>query len=271
LPPFAFDARISPLDTLVVILKNDTLVVVFRDADRCTVFQQSTGAAMGTNSAGRSACSSGAKAHRNRLAYNALSLFIVVMLAGCTWTGFGFKASGQEMPRLKEALVLRAGMVVADVGAGKGQLTLALASAVGPEGRVFSTEIDPQRLLALRKMVAEAQLGNITVVEAGASESGLPDNCCDAIVLRRVYHHLSDPGATNASLFRALRPNGLLAVIDFPPPPLFSRGSPGVPAQDVVDEVTANGFRLLRVSSDWPGRGPLGSYCALFRKPPPHG
>jgi inosine-uridine nucleoside N-ribohydrolase len=199
-----------------------------------------------------------------------LSLFVAWLLAGCTWTGFGFKASGAEMPRLKEALALRAGMVVADVGAGKGQLTLALAAAVGPDGHVFSTEIDPERLRGLREMVAEAKLGNVTVVEARASESGLPDGCCDAIVLRRVYHHLSDPGAINASLLRALRPNGLLAVIDFPPPPLFSRGSAGVPAQEVVDEVTASGFHLLRLSQDWPGRGPLGSYCALFRKPAPH-
>jgi ubiquinone/menaquinone biosynthesis C-methylase UbiE len=196
---------------------------------------------------------------------------MVVWLCGCTWTGFGFDARGREMPRLKEALVLRAGMVVADVGAGNGQLTLALAAAVGPDGRVFSTEIDPERLRALRKLSAEAQLGNVTVVEAKANESGLPDDCCDAIVLRRVYHHLSDPGATNASLFRALRPGGLLVVIDFPPPPLFSRGSAGVPAQDVIDEVTANGFRLLALSRDWPGRGPLGSYCVLFGKPLPDG
>jgi SAM-dependent methyltransferase len=55
------------------------------------------------------------------------------------------------------------------------------------------------------------------------SESGLPAACCDAIVLRRVYHHLSDPAAINASLLPSLRPGGLLAVIDLPPPPFFSR------------------------------------------------
>jgi ubiquinone/menaquinone biosynthesis C-methylase UbiE len=157
-------------------------------------------------------------------------------------------------------------MVVADVGAGKGQLTLALAAAVGRDGRVFSTEIDPERLSALRKKVAEAKLGNATVVKAKPSESGLSDGCCDAVVLRRVYHHLSDPAATNASLFRALRPGGLLAVIDFPPPPLLGRGSLGVPVQQVVDELTASGFHMLRLSRDWPGRGPLGSYCVLLRK-----
>lgn len=170
------------------------------------------------------------------------------------------------MPRLAQALALRPGMVVADVGAGRGQLTLALAAAVGPGGHVFSSEIDPGRLAELRKVTAK--LGNVTLVEAKASESGLPAGCCDAIVLRRVYHHLVDPKRINASLLRALRPGGVLAVIDLPPPFLFpERSSFGVASRIVTDEVRASGFELLRLHTDWPGRGPLGSYCAVFRKP----
>lgn len=196
------------------------------------------------------------------------ALLVAAVITGCSnWSGFGFDASGPEMPRLKAALALHAGMVVADVGAGKGQLTRALAGAVGPGGQVFSTEVDPERLKALRALLAAANLGNVTVVEATARDSGLPAGCCDAIVLRRVYHHLTDPAETTASLLRALRPGGLLAVIDIPPPFFIGRGSLGVPAQSVVDEVTASGFELLQLHRDWPGRGPLESYCALFRKP----
>jgi ubiquinone/menaquinone biosynthesis C-methylase UbiE len=171
------------------------------------------------------------------------------------------------MPRLRQVLALEAGKVVADVGAGEGELTLALAREVGSSGRVFSTEIDPERLRGLREAVVAARLRNVTVVEASASETGLPPNCCDAIVLRRVYHHVTDPSGINASLLRSLRPGGVLAVIDFPPPFFLGRGSLGVPAQAVIGEVTGRGFELLRLIEDWPGRGPLGSYCAVFRKP----
>jgi SAM-dependent methyltransferase len=198
----------------------------------------------------------------------ALALLASALIGGCTWPGGGFKASGPEMPRLKDALALRAGMVVADVGAGKGELTLALAAAVGSAGHVYSSEIDPSRLRALREKVAAAGLGNVTFVEAKSSDSGLPAGCCDAIVLRRVYHHVTEPAATNASLLRALRPGGVLAVIDIPPPFFFfERSSLGIAPQIVIDEVTAAGFELLRLRTDWPGRGPLESYCALFRKP----
>lgn len=179
----------------------------------------------------------------------------------------GFRADGREMTRLRQVLALESGKAVADVGAGKGELTLALAREVAPGGRVFSTEIDAARLKQIRVAVAAAGLGNVTVVEARSHETGLQPSCCDAIVVRRVYHHLTDPSSVNASLLRSLRPGGVLAVIDFPPPLLWSRGSLGVPANDVISEVTAGGFELIRLIEDWPGRGPLGSYCALFRKP----
>jgi SAM-dependent methyltransferase len=189
------------------------------------------------------------------------AILLSALCAGCSnWTGFGFHAEGGELPRLRQALALEASDVVADVGAGKGELTFALAKEVK---QVFSTEIDPDRLRRLR----EAKVANVTVVEAQGGETGLPPGCCDAIVLRRVYHHLAKPAPINASLLRALRPGGALAVIDFPPPFFLGRGAFGVPAKDVIDEVTGSGFELVRVADDWPGRGPLASYLVLFRKP----
>jgi ubiquinone/menaquinone biosynthesis C-methylase UbiE len=199
----------------------------------------------------------------------AMALVLCAACAGCeSWTGFGFRSDGTEMSRIRQVLALETGKVVADVGAGKGELTFALASEVGSKGRVFSTEIDPARLQRLREAATGARLDNVTVVEAHSGETGLPPNCCDAIVLRRVYHHLTDPSKINASLLRSLRPGGVLAVIDFPPPFFLGRGRFGVPATIVESEVTDGGFERLRVIDDWPGRGPLGSYCILFRKRP---
>lgn len=196
-----------------------------------------------------------------------VTLALAAACVGCeSWTGFGFRDEGGEMARLHEVLALDKGKVVADVGAGKGGLTFALAKVVS-EGRVFSTEIDPARLRRLQEAVLAAKLANVTVLEAHSSETGLPANCCDAIVLRRVYHHLTDPSGLNAGLLRALRPGGVLAVVDFPPPFFLGRGRFGVPAESVTTEVKAGGFELVRLIDDWPGRGPLASYCALFRKP----
>ena len=198
----------------------------------------------------------------------AITLVLSAGCAGCgNWSGFGFRADSAEMSRLRQVLSLEAGSTVADVGAGKGELTFALAREVGPDGRVFSTDIDPERLRRLREAVSAAKLDHVTVVAANGSESGLPPSCCDAIVLRRVYHHLTDPAGINASLWRSLKPGGVLAVIDFPPPFFLGRGQFGVPVQTVDSEVTGSGFERVRAIEDWPGRGPLASYCVVFRKP----
>lgn len=195
-------------------------------------------------------------------------LLLAALLPACSnWTGFGFDARGSEIQRIRDALRLKEGMTIADIGAGKGELSAALASEVGKGGKVFATDVDRGRIEALRDKFADAKLANIVVVEGGTSDTRLPHACCDAIVLRRVYHHLTDPAGMNASLLRSLRPGGVLAVIDFPPPFFLSRSELGVPAKAVVGEVTGSGFELLRLMDDWPGRGPLGSYCALFRKP----
>lgn len=213
----------------------------------------------------------------NRMPTTGIILIAVALSAGCNnWQGFGFHASGAEMPRLRQVLALEPGVSVADVGAGKGEATLAVAAEVGPSGHVFSTEIDTESLQKLRATVAEAKLDNVTVVQAHARDTGLPPHCCDAVFLRRVYHHVTDPAETDASLLRAVRPGGVLAVIDFPPSwfwPWTPEGVPenrhghGVASQLVVDELTASGFELVQVINDWPGRWPLSSYCALFRKP----
>ena len=202
-----------------------------------------------------------------RVGATLVALFVLLLIVGIglsTWRGSGFRADGSELPRLRSVLALKPGMAVADVGAGNGELTVALAAEVGARGRVYANELD---LAQVRVTVAAAGLSNVTFVQSQARDTALPEKCCDAIVMRRVYHHLAEPAAINASLLRALRPGGVLAVIDFPPlvPGVWALNH-GVDARRVTDEVVASGFQLVQVIEDWPGRGPLESYCAVFRK-----
>jgi FkbM family methyltransferase len=76
-------------------------------------------------------------------------------------------------------------MSVADVGAGQGEMTVALAAEIGPSGRIYATDIDPEALEQIRTRVAAAELRNVTILQARARDTGLPTSCCDAVVLRR--------------------------------------------------------------------------------------
>ena len=177
-----------------------------------------------------------------------------------------------EAALLQRILELKPGMTVADVGAGKGALSLAMAKAVGPNGRVLATEVDPGRIADMQAEIGRLNLKNVTVIKSSPRDTGLPGNCCDAILLRGVYHHLSDPVSFDESLFKSLRPGGKLAIVDFTPKLLLwpwrpkdvpaNRGGHGIPQSVLVDELTAADFQVVHIYNDWPGW----KYCVLFRK-----
>jgi SAM-dependent methyltransferase len=194
--------------------------------------------------------------------------------AAAAWLLYQRVQAAAEIDRLASTLALEPGTRVADVGAGKGRFALAVARIVGPDGRVFATEIDPERLLQIRQAVERERLANVTVIEAGSTETGLADGCCDAAYLRDVYHHLADPAAVDRGLHRALVPGGRLLVIDFEPGWFLTRffpvegaparrGGHGVAPDQVIEELTAAGFELDRRIERWG----FGTFAVVFRRP----
>jgi precorrin-6B methylase 2 len=134
-----------------------------------------------------------------------------------------------EVGRLVPLLRLEPGKSVADVGAGLGAWTLRFAQRTGPSGQVYATDIGEEQLGALRALVAREKLSNVTVLAGAAASTNLPALCCDAIMLRNVFHYVTEPAAMIRSLAASLKPGGRLAIVDFPPRPTTTP-PPGVPA-----------------------------------------
>jgi ubiquinone/menaquinone biosynthesis C-methylase UbiE len=155
-----------------------------------------------------------------------------------------------DAKRLIAALHVHQGSIVGEIGAGSGELTVALAREVGPDGRIYSNELNADRRGDITRAAAAAGLANVTIVEGAPASANLPDDCCDAIFMRNVYHHFADPAAMNASLFRATKAGGYIAVIDFAPSGAESaqpsgrsaEKSHGVYAESVIRELTSAGF-----------------------------
>jgi len=178
--------------------------------------------------------------------------------------------AADEIKRLAALMEWKPGTIAADIGAGDGIYTFAAVEQVGAAGKVYATEIDAKKLEELRAEVAKRKLQNVIVVESKEADTGLSTACCDAIFLRRVYHHLTKPAEFDANLVRSLKPGGRLAIIDFPArsglDPLegvpSNRGGHGIPQKIVIEELTAAGLQMEKVVNDWPDN----DYCVLFVK-----
>jgi predicted methyltransferase len=177
----------------------------------------------------------------------------------------------KEMSRIVDMLDVDPGEVVADVGAGDGRYSVALAGAVGERGHVYATEVDPADLKKIEERIRDDRVSNVTTVRGSQESTGLPDACCNAILLRRVYHHFQDPKAMQASMRQALREGGLLLVIDFTPKNWgrpagvpASRHGHGIDEDLLLSEMQAAGFELVK-EEPWAN----GDYGLLFRAAAP--
>ncbi len=178
--------------------------------------------------------------------------------------------AAEEVKRLAALMEWKPGTIAADIGAGDGRYTFAAVERVGDSGKVFATEIDAKKLAALRGAVAKRKLANVIVVESEEADTNLPAGCCDAIFLRRVYHHLTKPAEFDAGLVRSLKAGGRLAIVDFAPRAWLgpvkgvpsNRGGHGIPQKIVIEELSAAGLQVEKIVNDWPE----GSYCVLFVK-----
>lgn len=170
--------------------------------------------------------------------------------------GPGFE---NEVARLADTLELRPGMSVAEVGAGQGRMAIAVAQRLGAAGRLYATEVDAALVEKIRAEAGRSKAANVEAILGTQQSTGLPEACCDAIYMRRVYHHFTDAAAMNKGLFAALRPGGRLAVIDF----LAPGGRHGVARETVLAQVPQAGFRPERQWAKWSAI----DYCLVFRKP----
>ncbi len=199
-----------------------------------------------------------------------LWLVVLACSAAMVFAAMARGNAADEIKRLAALMEWKPGTIAADIGAGDGSYTFAAAEHVGAAGKVYGTEIDIKKLEELRAEVAKRKLQNVIVVESKEADTNLPTACCDAIFLRRVYHHLTKPVEFDANLVRSLKPGGRLAIIDFPPrsglDPVegvpSNRGGHGIPQKIMIEELTAAGLQVERVVTDWPEN----DYCVLFVK-----
>ena len=132
----------------------------------------------------------------------------------------------QEKTKILEALNLKPGSFVVDVGAGSGYFSIPVARAIGAEGTLLATDIRQEMLDYIERRAAIEQLDNIELLLAKPDDPMLPPGKADLILMVDVYHYIQDVAARIAfgkKLRAGLAPGGRLVVIDFIPKPWEER------------------------------------------------
>lgn len=164
------------------------------------------------------------------------------------------------MERLIEVMDLQLGMSAADIGAGEGRWAARMAQHVGSEGQVFATEIVERLLGEIRQTADELGVDNVIPVLGSETEASLPPGCCDRILARLSYHEFTRKEAMLATMFEALKPGGLLVIIEN-----SGEHAHSIAPRTVIPEVSAAGFQFVRQVDGWNGRSTR--YLQLYRRP----
>ncbi|HKI37746.1 MAG TPA: class I SAM-dependent methyltransferase [Gemmataceae bacterium] len=122
----------------------------------------------------------------------------------------------EEAPaKLLEALKLKEGMVVADVGAGSGYHSFRMSKKVGAKGKVLAVDIQPEMLDIIRKKAKEKEITNVEPVLGEENDPKLPEGKVDLILLVDVYHEFAQPYEMTQAMVKALKPGGRLVFVEF--------------------------------------------------------
>ena len=183
---------------------------------------------------------------------------------GADWLDRSERVTEEEPDIALQAIKLVKGSTVADVGAGSGYMTVKMAKRVGPTGKIYANDIQPEMLSLLRQRLAKEKIANVETVLGTVDDPKLPAGAVDLILMVDVYHEFSEPQKMLRRMHEALKPGGRLVLLE------YRKEDPAIPIRpehkmSVVEaklEVEAEGYKLSKVDEVLPRQ-----HILIFTRP----
>lgn len=158
----------------------------------------------------------------------------------------------QPPDKVLEAIGVKPGMVIGEIGAGRGRYTVQFASSVGADGLVYANDIDRNALDYLERRCKRIGFNNVQTILGEVSNPKLPENSLDIAFMISTFHHLDDPIGLLRNTAPALKTEGRLIIVEYDPDkPGASPGSSTSKTRmrEILEEA---GFELIRIEEFLP-------------------
>jgi ubiquinone/menaquinone biosynthesis C-methylase UbiE len=173
---------------------------------------------------------------------------------GADWLERPERQQEERPDLLIEALGIRPGDVVADIGAGSGYFTRRLSAETGNEGKVMAVDIQPEMLAILKRNLEQEGIRNVEMILGTEKSPNLPEASVDLVLMVDVYHEFSYPHEMMTAIRNALKPNGKVVWVE------YRLEDPQVPIKllhkmskkQVRKEATFQGFQWVRSYEELP-------------------
>jgi ubiquinone/menaquinone biosynthesis C-methylase UbiE len=156
----------------------------------------------------------------------------------------------QPPVKIMNTIGMKPGMVIGEVGAGTGRMTMWIADRVGDSGKVYANDINKESLEHLRERCKRDGFKNVEIVIGEGEDPKLPANALDIAFMINVYHHLDNPVPLIRNLLPNLKPDGILAIVECDPDKVdWGKEEGCTQKKDMIRELKEAGFEVVRIET----------------------
>lgn len=181
-----------------------------------------------------------------------LGLFLLPSRALPQTVEAGEQGSNSIQPpdKVMDAVGVKPGMVIGEVGAGRGRFTVHLAYRVGETGRIYANDINETSLDHLRDRCRQDGIKNVEIIVGKEEDPLFPKDALDMVFIVMTYHHLSQPVSLLKNIIPSLKPGAMVVIVD--PDPVKAKNwlaQEKTPPEKMGREAAEAGFEIARTET----------------------
>ncbi len=155
----------------------------------------------------------------------------------------------QPPGKVMDAIGVKPGMLIGEVGAGNGRYAVKMAKRVGPLGKIYANDINPGKINYLNLRCKRDGITNIETIRGTVIDPKLPKEKLDIVYLINTFHHLDKPVELMKNIIPALKPRGRLVIIEHETEKSGYMDGHSTPKKTVIKQAREAGFKLERIET----------------------